>query len=470
MSRPAPKDVRGEREIAGRGRSRPLPGTCRGLFLLLLAACGDAPHLERPHVLLITLDTTRADHLGMYGYERPTSPNLDALARESVLYTRAKATSSWTLPSHGSLFTGLFPKSHGADRGAGASISVSDLLELESRLAPARSLSEGVPTLAWILREAGYTTGAVVGGPYLKRPFGLDRGFDFYDDGGVIDVQGRRAGPLTDAAIAWLQGLEEGPFFLFLNYFDPHKPYSAPDPYRTAFLPAGAEVPAEPHAPRVAAALYDGEILYMDDQIGRLLRWLRERGLYESTLIVVTGDHGELLGEWGADGHGVGLFEPLLAVPLLVRYPNLDVAPRRDDSPTSLVDVLPLVLMRLGLPVPETVQGRVPGRESDRALLAELQPMHPQNPERRALYLGRYKLLWDSGGRRELFDLETDPGEREDLAVRRPELADRLQTELLRLWSGLPTPSAAPPAELDPATRRVLEELGYLDQEPDPRW
>ena len=400
--------------------------------------------IEKPNVVLMTLDTTRRDRLGCYGYSRPTSPNLDALAERSVVFDRAVAASSWTLPSHASIFTGKFPSSHGADYDPQGPLRLTQAIEGPEEWAEYRAsgLSPSESTLAHLLREQGYETAAVVGGPWMKRVFGLDRGFETYDEEGIGDVNGRLASEVTTAALEFLERTER-PFFLFLNYFDPHGPYEAPSPFGGSF----GQEPSD---------RYDEEILYMDHHIGRFLDGMKRGGLFEDSLIVVTADHGELLGEHGKMGHGASLFEEEIRVPFLVKYPGEEVAPGRSGEPIHHVDVLALVLERLGLS---------PSGRSRHALLAEVNPLEFMSHDGswRALYLGRHKFLWNSLGNHALYDLEEDPGERNDLSGTDPDRIRLAIGVLDRVFASLPPPGEpGPPATLDEETLKALRSLGYV--------
>ncbi len=399
--------------------------------------------IERPNVALITLDTTRRDRLGFHGYSRPTSPNLDALAARSVVFDRAVAASSWTLPSHASIFTGRFPSSHGADYDPEGPLRLTQAIDGPEEWAEYRAsgLSPKETTLAVLLRDQGYQTGAVVGGPWMKRIFGLDSGFETYDEEGIGDVNGRLASEVTTAALEFLERAES-PFFLFLNYFDPHGPYEAPSPFGGSF----GQEPSD---------RYDEEILYMDHHLGRFLEGMNRRGFFEDSLILVTADHGELLGEHGKMGHGASLFEEEVRVPFLVKYPGDEVVPGRSREPVHHVDVLPLVLERLGLERPRSRQ----------PLLAEVNPLAFMSTEGswRALYLGRHKLLWNSHGNHALFDLEEDPGERNDLSHIDPARITEAIGVLDKVLSSLPPPGEPDaPTTLDEETLKALRSLGYV--------
>ena len=448
-----------------------LPRRRLALLSLLLVGGGcrnrEAEKAARPNVLLITLDTTRADRLGCYGYARPTSPNLDRLAAESMLHTRALATSSWTLPSHASLFTGKLTLSHGAQYDPEGPLNLGAVISgpSEWRQYRARPLLEAERTLAEILRDAGYTTAAVVAGPWLKRPFGLAQGFDYYDDDQIEASDGRRAGSVTAAALRFFERRKlDAPFFLFLNYYDPHGPYDAPEPFGHAFLDKAMVLSDGIPKGEELQARYDAEILYMDDAIGQLLSRLRETGLFESTLMVVTSDHGELLGEHGRLGHGETLTEQELRIPLLVKRPGRESLRGKSPAPAQLTDVLPTVLSELGLPLPAGIQGGAlpkPGHP----VVAEVYPLPwmSRRGQWRALYDGPLKFLWNSAGEHQLFDLAADPGESRNLASRELDRLRRMSALLERYMDSLPRPGqAGRPKELDDETRRALRSLGYL--------
>jgi arylsulfatase A-like enzyme len=437
------------------------PSRAAALLLLLAAGCHEPGARSRSNVLLVTLDTTRADRLGVYGHARPTSPNLDALASEAIVFERAYSTSSWTLPAHASLFTGKYPASHGARHDPQGPLVLADEIDVPPSVR-ARGISPGERTLADVLASHGWATGAVVGGPWLLRVFGLGAGFGFYDDQGMQDNLGRRATEITDRALAWLAETPE-PFFLFLNYFDPHFPYLPPPAFARRFLPPG--VRPDPHALRQAPSLYDAEIRYTDEELGRVFRWLRQQGLWERTLVVVTADHGELLGERGDWGHERWLWEPLVRVPLLVKPAGPSRPGRRETEPASLVDVLPLVLRELGLAAPDGVQGEPPPA-SRRELLAEVNPIGTESDTGnwRARWSGSTKFLTSTLGDRQLFDLAADPGETRNLAARDPAGAEREERALEQAFAALPAPPAdAGPLPVSAETVELLRGLGYLD-------
>jgi arylsulfatase A-like enzyme len=443
-------------------RRRPLWLAASLVFSSLLSQSCQSRR-ERPNVVLITLDTTRVDRMGCYGYQRQTTPVLDGLAAESVVYTRATATSSWTLPAHASLFTGRFTASHGARYDSEGPLRLTDGIDGPENWSDyrARGLSSGETTLAEILKEAGYTTGAIVGGPWMKKVFGLDKGFDHYDDAQIRSVNGRLASEVTSAALQWIEKEADHELFLFLNYFDPHTPYSAPEPFTYQFFPDG-EVPSSQELSfEELSNLYDAEILYMDHHIGRLLDGLKRLGLYEHTLFIVTADHGELLGEHGKRGHGTSLFQEEIHIPLFVRYPYGEVPPERRNDPIQLVDILPLVLGPLDLAVPQEVQGGV----GDHPIVSEVYPLPFMGREGdwRVLFDGRLKFCWNSLGNHQLFDLEADAREEQSLVAEQMETTSTMKSLLDAYLASLPKPpGAGPPVALDEETRKALRNLGYV--------
>jgi arylsulfatase A-like enzyme len=445
------------------------------LLALALAApgpgCGGREPLVRPNIVLVTLDTTRADRLGCYGYARPTSPRLDALAREGVVYQRAYAPSTWTLPSHASLFTGKYPKSHGARYDPDGPLVLGRSIEgpADWDRIRARGLGASERTLAEHLSEVGYRTGAVVGGPWMKRVFGLARGFEHYDDSGIATLNGRRAASVTRAATAWVESVRGRPFFLFLNYYDPHTPFLPPWEFVELVVPPGERPNGEARSLEELSGLYDAEILYMDHYFGLLLDRLRAMGLYDDTWIVVTADHGDLLGEHGRTGHGETLYQPELRIPLVVKPARGDRVAGGRDELIQLPDLFAMILQRVGAPLPAGTQGAFP--PAPRPAYAEVNPLGgaTRRGDWRAIVDGSLKYMESTKGERLLFDLERDPGEERDLAAEDPDRTRALARALDAFFAALPdAPPAGPAAEVDETTRRALENLGYLEPEREP--
>lgn len=416
--------------------------------LLLLAGCERKK--DNPNVLLITIDTLRADRLGSYGYGVARTPVLDRVAAEGVRCSDAIAAAPITAPSHSSILTGLWPPAHGVrDNGT-------------------YSLPLEATTLAERLRDHGWATHAVVSAIVLDRRYRLDQGFEQYDDDlwpedepKLFMIRDRPARKTTDRFLAWLDGRPESdnrPFFAWLHYFDPHQPYEA-----------------EPHDRALAATPYDAEIAGVDRAIGRILDRLRETGQLDDTLLVVTADHGESLGEHGEKTHAIFVYDATVRVPLLLRYPRQLPAGRVYEGPVRGVDIVPTVLGALGLPGGEETQGydlmdALRGREApprlpqySESLVAELGfGMAPLF----ALRADGYK--WIRAPRPELYDLAADPGElanRVDQERRRAIALDRELSALLEESRGRALASAANP--MDQETREALISLGYLSRESD---
>lgn len=435
-----------------------------------------------PPILLVTLDTTRPDHLSVYGYGRRTTPHLEELAGESVLYTRAWSTSSWTLPAHASLFTGLFPAAHGAhfDARDDANGAARPEAGPAAHPGPARAsaLDTRFTTLAEILAEHGYATGAVVAGPWLKRGFGLLQGFEYVEDR-VGGFAGRRGDRVTELALAWLDRTgPERPVFLFLNYFDPHAPYDPPEGFddypgaRDPFQPGprwhDAEAGANPFDERELAVLrarYDGEIRAMDAALGRVLESFQARPGGERALVVVTSDHGESFGEGGRFLHNTFLSEEQVRIPLLVRYPDRRGAGTRSDAIVQLPDLFSLVLREAGIEPPEGAQGVPPGERQH--AFADLY-RNPRHVERHGARYDRrlesvvewpWKLVVSDAGDARVVRVDgaqeapADPGA--DVARR---LADLLGAHRDRVGR-----ARGAQIQIDADTLESLRALGYLD-------
>lgn len=403
----------------------------RRLLLLALASCGgsvDPGGAEGPlpDVLLVTLDTLRADHLGAYGYPRATSPRLDGLAAEGVLFERCLAPMATTLPSHTSMFTGVGPIEHGV------------LANLDGRFVFERDASLG--TLAEVLSGAGYDTGAFVSTFVLRAAAGLEVGFDTYEGTRF----GQRPGNETvDLALAWLEGQGgASPWFLWVHLFDPHTPYEPPEELRGTFRGDGLvdtwleERGVEVDGPaRLDIDLYDAEVLFTDRQVGRLLD-----AAGPDAVVLVTADHGEGLHQHGIAQHGY-VWGEQLQVPLILRAPGL--TPGRDAGLCSLMDVPPTLL---GIVQPPGA-GAFLDQQRGRDLLAasgEPRPLLGQSTARKRVDDGRvetswtterWKLLRRGASRKQvdqvlLYDLEADPHEQRDVAGEHPEVLANLQEAL----------------------------------------
>src|SRR5216684_4991725 len=362
-----------------------------------------------PNVILITLDTTRADRMGFLGSKRGLTPNLDVMAKQGVAFSRAYAHVPITTASHTTILTGTYPQFN----------RVNDF---------GIPLSPRLPYLPDLLHAQGYHTGAFVGSlildPLDGTAPGFDRGFEVYDAGFHLRRHGmdryksveRRAGDVVNHALAWLSQLTNGPFFLWVHLYDAHDPYDPPPSFKARF----------------ASQPYDGEIAYADSAVGKLLAEIRKHGLYDETLIAVMADHGESLGAHGENTHGIFLYDETLHVPLLFKLPASRAAGKRIDARVRLVDVAPTILQEAGLPVPKEMQGEslsammmkpvmgshgVAAVEDDRPAYAETDYPHRAFgwSSLRALRTGKY--LYVQAPERELYDQGTDPAETRNLAA-----------------------------------------------------
>jgi len=287
---------------------------------------------------------------------------------------------------------------------------------------------------------------------------------------GDVVVQ-RQGGDTTAIAVDWIDKHHTEKFFYFLHYYDPHSPYIPPEKFAWVFTPPGTGTPGRKVNLEERVALYDGEILYMDRYIGQLLDQLRSDGLYDNSLIIVTADHGELLGEHGKFGHGSYLHQEEIHVPLFIKYPRGEVPPERTDAPIQLVDLMAIILDRLGLALPRNVQSGLPPK-TGHPVIAEAYPLPVLSSDGhwRAIIAGSHKLIWNSDGNHQLFDLENDPEELGNLfatqtqrADSQTELADSMLSGLNGYLASLPAPGhAGPPQTVDEETTRALESLGYF--------
>ena len=417
----------------GAGRGAEIRDPCDGTGAGTNApSVTDSTRPKRPNVLLIGIETLRADHVGCLGCKRDTTPTLDRLAREGVLCTRTMSASGWTLPSVMSVMTSLYPGSH-------------KVHTYENKLA-----SE-VTTLAEVLKTGGYTTVGFVSNPTIDGQYGFSDGFDLYDDFTVqldfgMDIFGehdkviedkhlaRTSEPVTRVAKKWLERKPAEPFFMFVFYFDPHYDYMPPAPFDTLFDPNykgdmdGHGIVDEPrHSQRPAdrdlqhlQALYDGEIRYTDTYVAKLLQTFAEGGLLENTLIVVFGDHGEEFYEHGKTGHERTLYNEIVRVPLILWQPGRLPAGKRMDALTSLVDVMPTILDYASLPYEGPMQGYslrplVEGKADKLhdTVWAELN----YHTHVRAVMNEHYKLVRDLDQNAwELYQQDRDPGEHDSLS------------------------------------------------------
>ena len=397
------------------------------------------------NLLLVTLDTTRADRIHAYGFDGIETPSLDRLAREGVLFENAVAPAPLTLPAHSSIFTGAFPPAHGVRDNGGF------------------FLDEKETTLAERLQAKGFTTGGFVGAYVLDHKWGIAQGFQtYFDDFDLSKYQSlslgsvdRPGNEVADKALAWLDKIGRSRFFGWVHFYDAHSPYTPPEPFKSRY-------PGRP---------YIGEIAFVDSQVGRLLAYLDDHDLARNTVVVVMGDHGESLGEHGESTHGFFVYQATMHVPLLIRTPYDAMAGRRVADTVRSIDVLPTALELLGVRTGDKLEGAsvVPlmtGARKELGLAAYSEAIYPRFhfgwSDLRAITAGRYKYV--AAPRPELYDLQQDPREAKNIYAERQALGDRLAQELgaleMRMSASASTPKAA--VEVDPEARERLAALGYV--------
>jgi arylsulfatase A-like enzyme/Tfp pilus assembly protein PilF len=421
---------------------------------------GPAKTTKSTSLILITLDTTRADRMGFLGSKRGLTPNLDALALQSAIFTRAYSQVPLTTPSHAGMLTGTYPQfNHLEDLGM--------------------PLDKALPYVPDILHQRGYHTAAFLGANILDAKggtaTGFDRGFDFYDtdfhdprpgEDRYHNVE-RRAGDVAERALRWLSQHPQGPFFIWLHFYDPHDPYDPPSPFKEKY----------------AQAPYDGEIAYIDSVVGSFMETLRQRGLYQNSTIAIAADHGEAFGEHGEERHGMFLYDETVHVPVLLKMPNQKFAGQRIDSRVALVYIAPSLLQAAGINPPPSIQGMslLPLLEATQSSSNEGKEKQPEKIEDRAVFssssyarriFGASELRsWRSGKylyvqapRRELYDVPADPEASKNLASSAKAVADTLDTQLSGFLQKT-TGGAVKDAKLDPKVVEKLRALGYLASE-----
>jgi arylsulfatase A-like enzyme len=445
--------------------------------LFAVAACAGCGRTSRPNVLLIVIDTARADRFQFDGYARPTAPNLAALAREGAVYTEAFSPAPWTVPAHASLFTGQYPSLHHTDCGS-------------------LRLPDEATTLAELFRAGGYQTVGYTANPWLGSRYNFQQGFDTWAESWreVLPGSADTGAALTNEKVLrfldWRRGSSEArarPLFMFINYFEPHLPYHPPEPERSRFLTSGVD-PARVERLsrlghpdemrfimgrsdltgddlRILNDLYDGEIAYADRRLGEIVARFRDDGLLDDTILAVTADHGENIGDHGLMDHKMSVHDTLLHVPLVLRYPRRVVAGQSIDRPVQMHDLFPTLLALAGVAIPadavvEAVSlpgaGLVPAGRGDETpivgefvgppvdflqVMADLFPgsdLSRFNRKLVALRRGDHKIHWGSDGRHALFDIARDPGEIRDLAAAEPEML-KSYAAMVQEWLDRPT-------------------------------
>lgn len=421
------------------------------LPLILLLAVGGAVVLrfvrqrtevakEIRHVILISIDTCRADYLGCYGYPHGTTPNIDRFANEAVLFKNVISPVPTTLPAHSSMLTGTIPPYHGVHGNIHYKLAQQNL------------------TLPEILKQQGFITAAVISAFVLDAQFGLNQGFDYYNDR-FVEVQHnvsgaeRRGDETTDFAIKWLEENKDQKFFFFLHYYDPHAKYEPPEPFATKYT----------------GNQYAGEVAFVDHCIGQVIEKLKKLDLYDSSLIIITGDHGEMLGEHGEEDHTYFIYQSAIKVPLIFKLPGYSKS-RKIDHTAGLIDIVPTICGLLGIETPAPVQGedlspyilqkQTPNQK--KYLFCEsLTPTRFNANPLLGVVTDRWKYIQTT--RPELYDLETDPRETNNLINQKPQRARLLQDQLKQILEQS-TRRGSPDSKLklDAQAIKLLQSLGYV--------
>jgi len=388
------------------------------------------------NVILISIDTCRADHLSCYGYQQPTTPNIDQLAKQGYVFTNVITPIPLTLPAHFSMLTGTIPPYHGRHDNKD------------------KITTPFEPILADILQQKGFVTGAFISSSILNSQFGLNQGFYYYEDSfEKPDDSERKAEEITRHAISWLEKNKNSRFFLFLHYYDPHDVYEPPEPFATQYKDN----------------LYAGEIAYTDYYIGKVIDKLKQMDLYDSSLIIVTGDHGEMLGEHGEETHMFFIYQSALHVPLIIKFPGAAKGDRIDDL-VGLIDIVPTVCEKLDIEIPSEIQGQSLctyfGKKSitskDRHIYCEsLYPTMYQANSLLGIVTNRWKYIQTT--RPELYDLIADPNEQNNMVAQESQRARILQDRLAQILEKTVRKEKMDRVEtLDEQTLKHLRSLGYV--------
>jgi arylsulfatase A-like enzyme len=461
---------------------------------------GVPPTPDKPNILLITIDTLRADHLGCYGGSDDGTPMIDALSSGGATFLRATSQVPLTLPSHTSILTSTYPPIHGVRDNAKYRFGGS------------------LPTLAGILKETGYQTAAFVSAFVLDSRFGLDRGFQTYNDkiqnqayfyfstasppfalAALFKLVGfappykpeRKADKTTEAVIEWMEENSGNRFFLWIHFFDPHGPLNPPPPYDTLYISpdtdplefrkkmatyssllgkADANALTEEEIEGIRA-LYMGEVTYTDHYIGQLTEKLKELGIADRTLTILTADHGQSISEHGYIGHDRELYRDIMQIPLIFHFPGRIPGGMKIDNQVQSIDIMPTTLDLLGIGTHEVCSGRsLMPLILSRSRVSEdpdvyLETLHPRLNKMKLVGLssGNYKYFRGiEGEREELYRIDTDPQEKENLLIQMPQKAEEMRNKLLELLEGMKDKADTREIPLDPQTMEAMKALGYI--------
>ena len=455
------------------------------LLVLVLGATAISCHLGRskPNVILIIIDTARKDHFSCYGYSRQLTPRIDELAKDGVKFENAEAAAPWTLPSISSILTGLYPHKHMAGYAA---------KDPKTQQEGLTYINSSVITLAEVLFDNKYQTVGSFQNPFVDPGYGLNRGFEIYDYFPGDDLRIRRADTVVEWSMNWLEKAREKrrPFFMVLHFFDPHLAYDPIPQFAAPFIygykgnlhppfnPSNAdlekirkgEIKYNDEDKKFIEGLYDGELSFVDFSLGRLFYFLKLHKLYDNTLIILTGDHGEEFWDHDSYEHGHTLYQELLGLPLIVRFPMAENKGLVVKDRVSLVDIAPSILAYLRIESTMNTDGmsfiKMPGasvKPASRPIVAEDNRIG--NPLQ-AMYRGQYKLILDvATGEIQIYNLDNDPGEKTNLFGQKetypPEIVDQIKGVAAKIQK-LRAEQNALPAKVSPEVIEKLRALGYI--------
>ena len=448
------------------------------VLALCLAALSGCDRGKKPAVMLVIIDTLPTTHSSAYGYERATTAQIERLAKDGILYQHAISAAPWTLPSIASILTGAYPSRHMAG------YHLDPPTQEDRRLAKLDDAAVPV-TMAEMFKSHGYKTAGFFNNPFVNPGYGLTRGFDTYDyvEGDNLTI--RNAADTTSAVIKWLDDNGKKPFFIVVHYFDPHLAYNPPIDFAAPYLPPNTPMSKIPFNPdlyairsgalqvspedrELAKDLYDGELASVDAEMARLMKYLRDNGLYERMMVVITSDHGEEFWEHGGYEHGHSLHREVIEVPLVIKYPGLDQAGKTVKEYVSLLDIMPTMAEFLGWPLPAEMDGvsLYPrgGRLEPEPHVVVTENMH-YGPQLQSFISDCFKLIVNTEtGALVVYDLCHDPDETKDVfgEVKLPPKVKAQVEHIAANLDNLIKKGTAEASQLDPETIRKLRALGYI--------
>jgi arylsulfatase A-like enzyme len=424
-----------------------------------------------PNIILISIDALRADHLSCYGYHRNTSPNIDRIASQGVLFKNAFSQATWTLPSHTSIFLSQYVWRHNVPS------------------AHTKRLTDPCTTLAEILKNENFATAAFTGGGYTSSQYGFDQGFEIYDDGTPEKMMWRgEISSYMDKSLNWLESVRNRKFFLFIHTYDVHTPYDPPAPYFDLYTKGRCEgkhlrtsrgiIPEKLDASKLIPkeidyimAVYDGDINYVDDQLRKLFKKLDQLGISDNTIMIITADHGEGFNEHGRLDHGYKPYIELVHVPLIIKGPGIPKN-RIYENYVQHIDILPTILEILNIPQRKEMQGRsllplISDCEIEEDFKTYSSGEAREKPQRRfsmSLRTKEWTYIMNQGGPDELYERVNDPKEQNKIIEKRPLIAQKLKEELedFIALTSKGKPQVAEKVDIDEELKEGLKSLGYL--------